>query len=66
MRRATVAALADNTQPRCDASEIGASTGGYSSALYLRGWRVRCVGPFFIVCVPPRAPDVGDVAGQDG
>jgi len=31
----------------------------------MRGWRVRCVSPFFIMCVRPRAPDVGDVAGQD-
>ena len=37
-----------------------------SAALPMRSWNVQCAGPFFIMCVRPRAPDVGNVAGQDG
>jgi|SRR5215467_4977174 len=47
---------------RVDGSDPG---GCNSAALPMRGWCVRCVGPFFIVCVRPRAPEVGDVAGQN-
>src|SRR5262249_28298605 len=42
-----------------------ASLGGRNSpALPMKGWRVRCAGAFFIMCVRPRATDVGRVASK--